>query len=179
MRKNINEQGRSMIEMLGVLAIVGVLTVGAIQGYSSAMERVKKSKALEEVSFITSEMRTRALTYGSYKAIFEEDLTSDNIIKSALKTKAISNPWMGGYGVYANESAIEDTPVGGMFAVVMTGLPPDCAGLAEDPFNGSIDKTGKVPNSRGYCITSKDFDGNQIGGLSTADGGTTFVVLFK
>ena len=30
----INESGRSMIEMLGVLAIIGVLSVGGIAGYS-------------------------------------------------------------------------------------------------------------------------------------------------
>ena len=32
-----NEKGRSMIEMLGVLAIIGVLSVGGIAGYSKAM----------------------------------------------------------------------------------------------------------------------------------------------
>ena len=37
MYKNINESGRSMIEMLGVLAIIAVLTVGGIAGYSKAM----------------------------------------------------------------------------------------------------------------------------------------------
>lgn len=37
MYKNF-EKGRSMIEMLGVLAIIGVLSVGGIAGYSKAME---------------------------------------------------------------------------------------------------------------------------------------------
>lgn len=32
-----NETGRSMIEMLGVLAIIGVLSIGGIAGYSKAM----------------------------------------------------------------------------------------------------------------------------------------------
>ena len=40
--------GRSMIEMLGVLAIVGVLSVGGIQGYSKAMEKIKVNKTLSE-----------------------------------------------------------------------------------------------------------------------------------
>ena len=40
--------GRSMIEMLGVLAIVGVLSVGGIQGYSKAMEKIRFNKALSE-----------------------------------------------------------------------------------------------------------------------------------
>ena len=32
-KKEINQSGRSMIEMLGVLAIIGVLSVGGIAGY--------------------------------------------------------------------------------------------------------------------------------------------------
>ena len=40
--------GRSMIEMLGVLAIVGVLSVGGIQGYSKAIEKIKVNKTLSE-----------------------------------------------------------------------------------------------------------------------------------
>ena len=34
-------RGRSMVEMLGVLAIIGVLSVGAISGYSKAMMKYK------------------------------------------------------------------------------------------------------------------------------------------
>ena len=44
MYKNF-EKGRSMIEMLGVLAIVGVLSVGGIAGYSKAMEKWKINKS--------------------------------------------------------------------------------------------------------------------------------------
>ena len=43
MRK-ICELGRSMVEMLGVLAIIGVLSVGGITGYSKAMMKYKLNK---------------------------------------------------------------------------------------------------------------------------------------
>ena len=46
------ECGRSMIEMLGVLAIIGVLSVGGIAGYSKAMEKYKVNKAVSEYSYI-------------------------------------------------------------------------------------------------------------------------------
>ena len=39
--------GRSMIEMLGVLAIIGVLSVGGIAGYSKAMEQYKIIKSVD------------------------------------------------------------------------------------------------------------------------------------
>ena len=38
------QSGRSMVEMLGVLAIIGVLSVGAIAGYSKAMMKYKMNK---------------------------------------------------------------------------------------------------------------------------------------
>ena len=45
--------GRSMVEMLGVLAIIGVLSVGAIAGYSKAMMKYKLNKqAVTSILFI-------------------------------------------------------------------------------------------------------------------------------
>ena len=44
--------GRSMIEMLGVLAIVGVLSVGGIAGYSKAMMKIKINRLIDEYSFV-------------------------------------------------------------------------------------------------------------------------------
>ena len=39
-----NESGRSMVEMLGVLAIIGVLSVGGIAGYTMAMRKYKANE---------------------------------------------------------------------------------------------------------------------------------------
>ena len=39
MKKIKSQSGRSMVEMLGVLAIIGVLSVGGIAGYSLSMRR--------------------------------------------------------------------------------------------------------------------------------------------
>ena len=39
LKKTKNQSGRSMVEMLGVLAIIGVLSVTAIAGYRYAMNR--------------------------------------------------------------------------------------------------------------------------------------------
>lgn len=38
------QSGRSMVEILGVLAIIGVLSVGGIAGYSKAMAKYKLTK---------------------------------------------------------------------------------------------------------------------------------------
>ena len=42
-----NESGRSMVEMLGVLAIVGVLSAGALKGYSAAMFKHKMNQTID------------------------------------------------------------------------------------------------------------------------------------
>ncbi|MBR2136392.1 MAG: hypothetical protein IJ852_00325, partial [Alphaproteobacteria bacterium] len=52
------QYGRSMIEMLGVLAIIGVLTVGSITGYSHAMRRHLLNKQREQYSYILSAVET-------------------------------------------------------------------------------------------------------------------------
>jgi hypothetical protein len=54
----INQSGRSMIEMLGVLAIIGVLSVGGIAGYSKAMSKYRTNKVLDQVSHIITNIRT-------------------------------------------------------------------------------------------------------------------------
>ena len=47
--------GRSMVEMLGVLAIIGVLSVGAIAGYGKAMFKYKLNKHSESFSMLLNE----------------------------------------------------------------------------------------------------------------------------
>ena len=44
------ESGRSMVEMLGVLAIIGVLSVGGIAGYSLSMRRHRANQVVDVVS---------------------------------------------------------------------------------------------------------------------------------
>ena len=55
---NQNEQGRSMIEMLGVLAIVGVLSVAGIAGYSKGMAKYKANQLIDQVSTISANVKT-------------------------------------------------------------------------------------------------------------------------
>ena len=57
-QKNSMQLGRSMIEMLGVLAIIGVLSVGGIAGYSKAMVKFKINKTASQVAEIATSVRT-------------------------------------------------------------------------------------------------------------------------
>ncbi len=50
MKKLKSQSGRSMVEMLGVLAIIGVLSVGGIAGYSLSMRRHRANQVVDIVS---------------------------------------------------------------------------------------------------------------------------------
>ena len=49
-----NENGRSMIEMLGVLAVIGVLSVGGIYGYTVAMRRHRANEIVQTASMLVT-----------------------------------------------------------------------------------------------------------------------------
>ena len=49
-RQKFAEYGRSMVEILGVLAVIGVLSVGGIMGYRYAMEKYRSNDIVYEVN---------------------------------------------------------------------------------------------------------------------------------
>ena len=54
LRGRIQSTGRSMVEMLGVLAIIGVLSAGGLAGYNKAMTQHKLNKNAEEIGYLLS-----------------------------------------------------------------------------------------------------------------------------
>ena len=48
----INESGRSMVEMLGVLAIIGVLSIGGLVGYVIAMRKHRANEIVQTASML-------------------------------------------------------------------------------------------------------------------------------
>ncbi len=48
----MHQKGRSMVEMLGVLAIIGVLSVGALAGFNQAMFKHKLNRNLEAMTLL-------------------------------------------------------------------------------------------------------------------------------
>ena len=65
-----NEQsGRSMVEMLGVLAIIGVLSIGGISGYSKAMSKYRVNKTLDQISMLVMNIRSLFASSVNYKGL--------------------------------------------------------------------------------------------------------------
>lgn len=77
--KNL-QSGRSMIEMIGVLAIVGVLSVGGLAAYTKAMMQYRISHTLAQISEIASRVSMIGEQASSYAGL------SNNV---AIKLKAV------------------------------------------------------------------------------------------
>ena len=59
-----NETGRSMVEMLGVLAIIGVLSVGGVYGYGVAMKKHKANELLHQASMLATTISAQIQSKG-------------------------------------------------------------------------------------------------------------------
>ena len=47
-----SQSGRSMVEMLGVLAIIGVLSIGGIAGYRTAMDKYHANEIINSINLL-------------------------------------------------------------------------------------------------------------------------------
>ena len=142
-----NESGRSMIEMLGVLAIIGVLSVGGIAGYSKAMNKFKTNKVADNVSMLVANIKTMYAQQSSYKDLtkgYAVDLgvVPDELVASktagasgAASTVTLTNAYNGSVDINASNSvgATTSSSTGDSlaFTIVFNGLSKEaCITLA-------------------------------------------------
>ena len=79
--------GRSMVEMLGVLAIIGVLSVGAIAGYSKAMMKYKLNKHAEAVNMLINNVlsiKDKLEHSGDNNAYYNQLLYKTNLLPDGI-----------------------------------------------------------------------------------------------
>ena len=103
-----NESGRSMIEMLGVLAIIGVLSVGGIAGYSKAMNKFKTNKVADNVSMLVANIKTMYAQQNSFNGLTNTTAVSMGLVPDELVVDAtagtLSNAYNGGVEINASSS---------------------------------------------------------------------------
>ncbi len=140
MKKVSNQSGRSMIEMLGVLAIVGVLSVGGIAGYSKAMGKWRVSKMNEQISMTVASIRTAFGTTKSYSGFDKTVACKMGLFPSEMLPKGnttctaatrISNVYGGNVeiGIISNNRG---------FILAMNRLPEDaCISILTSNWGGS------------------------------------------
>lgn len=141
MRKFLSEQsGRSMIEMLGVLAIIGVLSVGGIAGYSKAMAKYKQNKLGDQISMLVTNIRTLYGNSQDYTGLSGESAINMGAVDREMQvTPGIASA--GIKNVYnSTESVFVSTDTdGNTFFVTVTNLPSTaCTYLASADYGSSI-----------------------------------------
>lgn len=145
------ESGRSMIEMLGVLAIMGIITVGAIGLISTAMRTQKRSTVNDEVLQIVTGVRQLLGEYDDFSSI------DNSTIFGAIGVKN-KNPYGGAYTLSVNPANSRQ------FIVGITGLSKsDCEYLKTKAWSDSVGyqmSDGKQSGATGEC--GKDNGNNSV-----------------
>ena len=105
--------GRSMIEMLGVLAIVGVLSVGGIAGYSKAMMQFKINKTAEQISQIVTNLRTLYIQQKDFEGLNILNAISMGVVPDDLDINASRGEWDAIKNVFGGSVYISAHPATG------------------------------------------------------------------
>ena len=141
------QDGRSMIEMLGVLAIIGVLSVGGIAGYSKAMSKFKINKSIEQISQIVNNIRTLYANHTTYAGLNNKMAIKMGVIPDELGTDGTSGVLTNVYNGNVYVGAVEynsTIPGNRAFIVAYRGLPYDvCIALATHDWGGK-ESTGLI-----------------------------------
>ncbi len=91
------ETGRSMVEMIGVLAVAGVLSIGGVAGYRYAMDKMNANDIINEV-------KKRAVT-ASQQRILGHDINlseyGDNGRIKGIHAVTVTNDYAGDKGFFA------------------------------------------------------------------------------
>ena len=152
-----NEQsGRSMVEMLGVLAIIGVLSVGGIAGYSKAMAKYKVSKTTDQISMLVSNIRTLFAGQRDYTGLTttvagELGVAPSEMIDDVSSARTLTNAFDG--GVFIEATAANPR----VFGLAYSAIPRDaCVTLLTSDWGGgsSSGLVGIVAGSGVYAATN-------------------------
>ena len=119
-----SQAGRSMIEMIGVLAIIGVLSIGGIAGYSKAMNKFRVNKTADQITQLAQNIRTLYIGQRKYN-----DLTYSVIKRSHLAPEemydgpSLINPFGGTVEVWTNGK--KSTSDGRAFGITLHSVPQE------------------------------------------------------
>ena len=136
------ESGRSMIEMLGVLAIMGIITVGAITMISYAMRSQKRTAVNDEVTLIVTGVRQLLGEYDDFSNI------NNATIFGAIGVSP-KNPYGGSYELAVNPANTRQ------FTLSINGLSKaDCEYFITKAWSDSVDylaSDGRRGGAQGDC----------------------------
>ena len=179
--KNLNNQsGRSMIEMLGVLAIIGVLSVGGIAGYSKAMMKFKINKTLDQVAMTVTNIRTLYAQQGNYAGLNNSLARQLGLVDDAMKgtsSGSLKSPF-GPITISLGNAALIDASgeTNTAFQLKLDNLPVDaCVAIATNAW-GSAYSAGFLGVGVGAAptaCTTRSASTATTGGVACSSNNTT------
>ncbi|MBQ6110335.1 MAG: hypothetical protein IJL05_03060 [Alphaproteobacteria bacterium] len=136
------ESGRSMIEMIGVLAIMAIITAAAFALISTAFHTQKRGRVTDDVANIVSGVRSLLGEYDDFSNI-------DNTTIFGAIGVSNKNPYGGVYELAVNPANTRQ------FVVSITGLSKsECDGLVTKAWTdsaGYIESGHKEGGANGSC----------------------------
>ena len=148
--RHINEKGRSMVEMLGVLAIIGVLSVGGIAGYSKAMNKYKINKTNDQLSMLIANIRTLFSSQSDYTGLNNGTAIQYGVVPNDMYTSST--------GTYASNYTITN-PFAGDVTIAVSGSD---AGHPSHAFTVTYEN---IPQEACVNIMTSDWGSGQGSGL--------------
>ena len=150
-----NEFGRSMIEMLGVLAIIGVLSVGGIAGYSKAMNKFKTNKVADNVSMLVANIKTLYAQQKTYNGLTNQTAVDMGVVPDELGTTSdLTNAFNGKVYISTADSTTDDD--GKAFNIVFDGLSREaCITLATNDWGSGYSSGLIAIAAQGTSIGNK------------------------
>ena len=172
---NPQEHGRSMTEMLGVLAVLGVLSIGGVQGYRYAMNKYHSNEVVNELNLLNAQL-----------AVFMSGIHDDEAVMSlgepydnAEKINAGGYAFAYGCGQDPDSMTPCDLDETGYY-MTLNGVPKDVCksasqmtanmmNLVEQRVNGHTDNQGILCQEENNQLTFL-FDANDGQGFENGEG---------
>lgn len=135
MKKLKDQTGRSVLEMVGVLTIMAVLTIGGILGYSKAMPRHRMAKLADQTALIITNIRAAYSIKNNYGGL---------TTLAAIKMGAITKDMLQGttdqaFNVFGGHIFLAPAADNKSVFITLAGLPANaCVYLASSDWGGQM-----------------------------------------
>jgi Tfp pilus assembly protein FimT len=133
-----NQFGRSMIEMLGVLAVVAALTIGGVIAFRQAMNKNRSNTLVDGITHTVNNVKTLFIKQDQYEELSTDEAYELGIVPDTFKHEAdkITHAYGGEVKIQAKTTSDGQT----YYAVAVKGLPRDVAmHIATQDWGGSGD----------------------------------------
>lgn len=124
--------GRSMVEMIGVLSIMAILSVGGLTGYTKMMSQYKINKSIEQITNMASRISAIGSQSSSYNGLSNQSAVKFNAIPSEVvigNGTNLKNPFGGAVRI-SPSSMFSDGSDTLAYTITYTDLPEEaCVAL--------------------------------------------------